>query len=106
MTDAQLRGVLGLITDQLGSDLSVQRLADAAQLTRFQFTRAFKARTGSTPHAYVTALRLERAQRLLVGGLLPLAEVAVQCGFADQSHFTRVFRREVGTTPARYRALA
>lgn len=105
LSAGQLARVQAVVADELAGDLSVQRLADAAELTRFQFTRAFKAKTGSTPHAFVTAQRIKRAQSLLTRGHLSLAEIALQCGFTDQSHFTRVFRRALGLTPGRYRSL-
>ena len=65
--------------------------------------RSFRATFGLAPHAYVTARRVDRARRLLVDGMAP-AEVAVAVGFHDQAHLTRVFRRHVGTTPARFAA--
>jgi AraC family transcriptional regulator len=55
---------------------------------------------GVTPHQWLTERRVDTAKRLLKGGDLPLAQIALACGFANQSHFTRVFRSFVGCTPA------
>jgi AraC-like DNA-binding protein len=63
--------------------------------------RAFTARFGLPPHAYLTGRRVDAARRLLLSGL-PAAEVAVAVGFYDQSHLTRHFKRHLATTPARF----
>jgi AraC-like DNA-binding protein len=80
----------------------VADLARAAALSRFHFHRVFRATVGQPPHGYVTALRIEYAERLLRDGR-PVAEAAHLAGFCDQSHLHRVFRRCVGMTPGRYR---
>ena len=81
-------------------------LAAAAGLSRFELVRRFGAQTGLTPHAFQTNVRIAQARRLLAAGAAPAA-VAAACGFADQAHLTRAFRRAVGVTPARYaRAVA
>lgn len=82
---------------------SLQELADTCGLGVRQFCRAFRSATGCSPHQYLLRRRVEHAKQL-IGGKLPLAEVALQCGFADQSQLTRTFARLVGTTPARYRS--
>ena len=90
---------------RLDGTLTVAELARAACLSAPHFARAFCAATGRTPHAWVTARRIERARRLLADPARPpLAEVALACGFGSQSHFTRVFRAHTGATPAAYRA--
>jgi AraC-like DNA-binding protein len=76
-------------------------LATVAGLSRFELIRRFREQNGVTPHAYQTNLRVEEARRLLTTGTAP-AEVAAGCGFADQPHLTRVFRRAVGVTAGRY----
>lgn len=81
-------------------------LADLAELsgvTRFQLLRGFVRAVGITPHAYLLQRRVRLARRLLMAGRRP-AEAAAEAGFADQSHLTRAFRRQLGVTPARYRA--
>lgn len=81
-------------------------LADLAALSgvsRFQLLRGFTQATGITPHAYLLQQRVRLARRLLAAGQRP-AEAAAGAGFADQSHLTRAFRRQLGITPARYRA--
>jgi AraC-like DNA-binding protein len=92
-----------LAKEMLGSDLSggisASDVADACQLSRSHFIRSFKEATGQTPHQWLQGRRVERAVALLRESMLPLAEIASLCGFADQSHFTRVFTRAVGTTP-------
>ena len=84
-----------------GLDIDLETLARRAGLNRFQALRAFKRRYGLPPHAYQICLRISLARRLLLAGAPP-ADVAVQCGFVDQSHFNRHFKRLVGVTPMTY----
>ena len=65
--------------------------------------RLFKTHLKASPHRYLLGLRVERAQLLLTATRLPIAHVALECGFASQEHLTRQFRRLSGTTPAAYR---
>lgn len=88
--------------DHLYEDVSLAELSETADISKFHFLRAFKNRFGLPPHAYQLQQRMFAAKRLLRS--LPSAEVAFQCGFVDQSHFHRVFRALVGTTPGRYAA--
>ena len=84
-------------------DVAVQDLATAAGLSRAHTTRAFTQAFGVPPHVYLNAVRLVRAQSaLLAGGAL--ADVAVACGFADQSHFSRRFKGAFGISPAAWLA--
>ena len=69
-----------------------------AGLSRFELVRRFRAQNGITPHAFQIDLRVEHARRLLAAGVAP-AEVAAECGFADQPHLSRVFKRAVGRDP-------
>ena len=78
-------------------------LSAVAGLSRFELVRRFRAQLGLTPHAFQTNLRLARARALLHSGEPPAA-VAAACGFADQPHLTRTFKRAVGVTPARFAA--
>lgn len=82
--------------------LSLDLLARESELGRYQLIRAFRAATGLTPHAYLLNARVNRGRQLLNQGQA-LAEVAYQLGFADQSHFQRVFKAHVGVTPGQYR---
>lgn len=77
-------------------------LAEVAGLGRYQLIRAFRQATGFTPHAYQLNARINRARAWLREGQ-PLAEVAYRLGFADQSHFQRVFKAHAGVTPGLYR---
>jgi AraC family transcriptional regulator len=75
-----------------------------ACLSPYHFSRSFKQAIGVGPQRYVVQRRLERAKTLMRRTNQPLAEIAQQVGFADQSHLTSIFRRETGLTPGRYRA--
>ena len=74
-------------------------------LTRYDLARQFRTLLGTSPYRYLLMRRLELARERMRAGR-PLAEVALDAGFADQPHFTRAFRSAFGLTPARYRALA
>jgi len=84
-----------------GISLDLETLAQRAGLSRFEALRAFKKRYGLPPHAYQLCLRIDHARRLLLEGAAA-ADVAARCGFADQSHFTRHFKRFNGVTPMQY----
>ncbi|MFV3291487.1 AraC family transcriptional regulator [Pseudomonas sp. NY11955] len=99
---ATLSGLLTHIEHLDPAQLSLEVLAREAGLGRYQLIRAFRAATGLTPHAYLLNARVNRGRRLLGEGVA-LAEVAYQLGFADQSHFQRVFKAYVGVTPGQYR---
>ena len=76
-------------------------MARESGLSRFQLVRAFSRATGLTPHAYLVQARVHLARRL-IGGKMPLAEVAAASGFADQSHMTRAFTARYGLAPGVY----
>ena len=83
---------------------SVDRLAREASVHPAHFSRAFRDFYGDSIGGYARRLRLEWAARALADGDKPLAALAAEAGFADQSHFTRAFKSQFGITPARYRA--
>ena len=99
----RLRRVVEFIMANLSGDNSLEALADLAEVSPYHFCRSFKQSTGVSPHRYILQLRIEEAQRLLKRTTLAISEVASRLGFSDQSHFTMVFRKIVGTTPARWR---
>lgn len=84
------------------SDLHIKKVAACSSLSREGFIRRFAREIGMTPHAYRLAYRATQARSLL-RKQLPPAATAYECGFADQSHLGRVFRKNFGTTPASYR---
>jgi AraC-like DNA-binding protein len=98
---AAVRRARGHLRERWAEPVSLADLAAAAGLSRFELVRRFHAETGLTPHAFQTDQRIARARSLLARGLPP-AEVAAACGFADQPHLTRTFKRAVGVPPGRY----
>lgn len=96
---------IALIETHFDQGLGLQALADSTGLGVRQFCRAFRTATGQSPHQYLLRRRVEHA-KLLIARDTPLVDVALQCGFADQSQFTRTFVRLVGSTPTRYRGAA
>jgi AraC-like DNA-binding protein len=81
-----------------------QDLAGHVGLSAWHLIRVFRKATGLTPHAWLVDRRVHRARELLRAGERP-SHVAVQCGFADQAHLTRLFKARLGVTPGRYKAL-
>jgi len=104
LSPERLQRVCDFVEAHLDGNLSLTALADIACLSPYHFSRSFKQATGVGPQRYVMQRRLERAKALVRRTGLPLALIAQEAGFADQSHLTAIFRRETGVTPGRYRA--
>jgi len=95
--------VLDYIEANLEGDLSLERMASIACLSRYHFARAFKQAVGQPPHRYVSAKRLDRAKALLMQGERSLVDIALSLSFSDQASFTRAFRQATGQAPGQYR---
>jgi AraC family transcriptional regulator len=103
LSDRQLRRTVDYIEENIERDPTLSELASLAGLSPVYFARQFRRTTGVAPHQYLLRARVERAKRLLASGDLPVAAVAIDCGFCHQEHLTRVFRKFCGTTPGAYR---
>jgi len=99
------RRIKELMRSELSTKLSLRRLAAECDLSVRHFARAFSQSTGVTPHRYLLRLRLDKARELLLDPTLRLHEIAMTCGFADQSHFTRVFSASEKVSPGIWRRL-
>jgi AraC family transcriptional regulator len=99
----QLRRVTDFMIERAADDLALDELAALVDLSAKHFARAFRQSTGVPPHRWLIERRIDRAKELLAASDHSLAEIALACGFADQSHFTAVFRKAVGATPGGYR---
>jgi AraC family transcriptional regulator len=95
--------VLDHIAAHYGDELTVEDLARRAGLSEFHFSRLFKRTIGQSPHQFVLSYRVEQSTRLLADQDRPLADIALSCGFADQAHFARSFKKLTGATPREYR---
>jgi AraC-like DNA-binding protein len=89
------------LEDGYARNVSLEELAAVVHLSPYHLTRVFKAEIGLPPHAYQTQARVRRAKDLLLRGW-PVARVAHETGFFDQSHFSRHFKRLVGVSPGSY----
>ncbi len=101
----QLRRVDEFIDAHLGGDPSIADLARECRLSESHFARAFRQATGMPPHRFVTKRRVERAKELLLKSDLELTQIALACGFVDQSHLNRNFVRTEGHSPGKWRWL-
>jgi AraC-like DNA-binding protein len=98
-----LRSIEEYIDVHLERDLSVEELASYLEISPSYFARSFRSSVGLAPHAYVMHRRVSRAQELLANTELPLIDIALATGFADQSHFSRRFREMTGVPPRAFR---
>lgn len=104
LSPSNLRKADAFLRSKAAEDPSLEEIAAVTGLSPYHFLRAFKTETGRTPFQYLQDLRIEMACGLLAATDLPIAHVALDVGFKSQSHFSTVFRRTTGTTPARWRA--
>jgi AraC family transcriptional regulator len=98
-----IRKVSAHIEAQLDSTISTADLAGLVNLSLFHFSRAFRASFGESPHTYVMRKRVERAQGMMLRTRSSLAQIAIECGLADQAHLSKSFRRFVGESPGAWR---
>jgi len=110
LVDGQVRDVgepdlvaraMDYLRSRLGEDVGVEHAARHCGVSREHLTRVFAAATGEAPARWLRRQRVLRAERLLAGGELTVAEVARRCGFTGSSHFIRLFRSRTGRTPGR-----
>jgi len=99
----QLLRVQSEIDTHLSESISNRQLAESVWLSPFHFARAFRRTTGTSPQSYVRQRRLERAKHLMLSTGATLCEISSQCGFADQSHLSRLFNAALGVTPSDWR---
>jgi AraC-like DNA-binding protein len=95
----QIRRVTDYFSAHLADDIQLQTASDLVRLSRSHFSRAFKNSTGLAPHQWLLQARIARAKQLMLETDLPLAQIAIGTGFADQAHFTRTFGRAAGQSP-------
>ena len=99
----QVRTLTTYIDANLHASLSCEVLARLTKLSVSYFARAFKCTFGSSPHMFLLRRRMERAQGLMLKSNAPLAQIAIECGFADQAHMSRLFAQFTGESPAAWR---
>jgi AraC family transcriptional regulator len=103
LTARQVRIVTDYLDSRLPQSLDLAEVAGLAGLSPSHFHRAFRLTMGAPPHRWLTRRRIRRAQELMLNPKQSLADIAVETGFADQPHFTRVFAKEVGVSPGAWR---
>ncbi len=101
----QIQRIERFISESLHTKLSIRVLASQVYLSEFHFCRAFRLSFGESPHVHVTRCRVEAAKKLLSSTSMPIGDIALECGAADQAHFTNLFRRCAGQTPGSWRRL-
>jgi AraC-like DNA-binding protein len=99
----QVRKLTTYVEMHLDSEIGTADLAALAKLSIFHFCRAFRESFNESPHAYVMRRRVERAQGLMLHSDVSLGQIAIDCGFTDQAHFNKSFRRIVGESPGAWR---
>lgn len=109
LPDAAARGAHSLswvpayLSFNIGEPLTVAQMARRANLSPSRFSAVFRRRFGLSPHQYLLRLRIEHAQSMLTTTDLPLRDIAAACGFADEHHFSKAFKRMSGVSPGAYR---
>ena len=101
----QMRLLESYIEEHIDQQILVADLSALVNLSEAHFSRGFKLAYGAPPHAYIVRRRVEFAAQLMLASRDPLSEIALRCGFHDQAHLSKQFRRLTGETPAAWRRL-
>lgn len=100
----QYSQVVTYIEQHLNDKLTPALLATELGMSEAAFSRKFKSKVGETPMRFVTQVRLEVASRMLAEHDKSLAQISAECGFSDQAHLSRNFKRHIGVSPSQFRA--
>lgn len=100
-TQPTIGRVIIYIEEHLTEQLSLDKLAEEARLSKYQLIRQFRDEKGTTPWKFLVGKRIEKVKKLLENGVPP-SQAAVEAGFYDQSHLNKKFREETGCTPKEY----
>jgi AraC family transcriptional regulator len=103
LSDRQVGRAIEYMSARLGEDITLKELAAEACISVNHFVRRFRERTGSTPFAYLTRLRMDAARGMLSTSELPISEVAALCGYSNAGAFSSAFQRHVGSSPSTFR---
>jgi AraC family transcriptional regulator len=103
LSPLQERRVISRLLDDVARDTTLDELAELCGMSRSHFIRAFRQMTGMPPHRWLSMQRVNRAKSLLRETKMPITEIALTCGFADQSHLTRVFTKAFRISPGAWR---
>jgi len=103
LSSLQMRRATELLEAHLDGSIALQQVAEACQLSVSHFARAFKQTFRTPPYQWLIERRVDRARDLMKNSRLPLADIAIRCGFADQSALNRSFKRIHGVTPGTWR---
>lgn len=106
LTPWQEEAAKALMRRRIASSLAMAEVASACRLSISHFERAFTKTVGKAPYTWFLDLRLDKAKELLSQTSTPLSQIALECGFSDQAHFTNTFSRKVGATPRSWRRMA
>jgi AraC family transcriptional regulator len=106
LIDTRIERTIRRIEADFHRALTLNTLAEEAHLSLFAFVRVFKRETGLSPWQFIIRCRIEASKSLLLSTHRAVAQIAFDVGWQNVSHFTAVFRRQVGTTPAMFRANA
>lgn len=101
----QQRRAKEMLSAHIADGVSVEKLARECSFSRCHFSRAFKLSLGLSPHQYLLQMRVDKAKTQLLNPSLKITDVAIDCGFSDSSHFTKVFSRCTGYSPSYWRQL-
>lgn len=99
----QQRTAIAILCQHLGQPIAMETIARRCGVTRSHFISAFGSSVGVTPYQWLISRRLSRARELLASTDMSLVEIALDCGFYDQSHFSRSFVRWMGIPPGKWR---
>ena len=98
-----ITGIIRYLQEHLDKEISLNILADEFHLNSQYISQLFKSEIGVNFLAYLTSIRMERAKKLLLATSLSIGEISEKCGYADYRVFTKVFKKEEGSTPSQYR---
>ena len=102
-TARHYKQVLEYIAANYGKNILLEDMAIQANLSASHFSRLFKQTIGQSPYQFLMSYRIEQAKKMLDNPNLLMIDIAMNCGFADQAHFSRVFKKIAGITPKKYR---